>query len=431
MKLNLMAATTALVLAASLTGCSKGSSASSSASQAGSASKKSIRVFNIKVEIDSQLKDFAKAYEEKTGIHVEIESSGGGADNQGILKGYKASDNMPDIFVFEGPGHFAVWHNDMTTLDGEEWAKDTAAAYTDGGHVYGFPYAVEGYGLAYNADLLAKAGVDPATLTSYDGYKAAFEKLNSMKSALGIDAVVSMTASVAAGMTWVTGTHNFGVYLSAGLPQGDQHIINDALEGKVDRSRLNDFADYVKLLFDYSDQNILLTGNYDQQLQAFEDGKTVFLHQGNWVDPSFAAAGTNFKMAFAPHAFSKSQKIDGIQVGAPSWWAVYKDGNVEEAKKFLNEFAHSDAGRDARINKMSLISPFASDTAKPTSPLSASVADYVSRGKTYPWEQFKMPDGFTQDTLGPIYELLAQGKISTEEFANMVADAIATVPSLR
>lgn len=431
MKLNLVAATAALALAGSFMGCSKGSAPASSSSSSSSSAKKSIRVFNIKVEIDSQLKDFAKAYEDKTGVHVEIESSGGGADNQGILKGYKASDNMPDIFVFEGPGHFAVWHNDMTSLDGEAWTKDTAAAYTDGGHVYGFPYAVEGYGLAYNADLLEKAGIDPASLTSYAGYKAAFEKLNSMKSALGIDSVVSMTAGVAAGMTWVTGTHNFGVYLSAGLSNGDEHIVNDALEGKVDRARLTDFADYVKLLFDYSDQTVLLTGNYDQQLQAFQDGKAVFLHQGNWVDPSLTAAGTNFKMAFAPHAFSKSQKIDGIQVGAPSWWAVYKDGNVEEAKKFLNEFSQSSEGRDARINKMSLISPFTSDSAKPSSPLSASVADYVSRGKTYPWEQFKMPDGFTQDTLGPIYELLAQNKITTAQFVDMVADAIATVPSLR
>ncbi|MCR5620715.1 MAG: extracellular solute-binding protein [Treponema sp.] len=431
MKLNLVAATAALALAGSFMGCSKGSAPASSSSSSSSSAKKSIRVFNIKVEIDSQLKDFAKAYEDKTGVHVEIESSGGGADNQGILKGYKASDNMPDIFVFEGPGHFAVWHNDMTSLDGEAWTKDTAAAYTDGGHVYGFPYAVEGYGLAYNADLLEKAGIDPASLTSYAGYKAAFEKLNSMKSALGIDSVVSMTAGVAAGMTWVTGTHNFGVYLSAGLSNGDEHIVNDALEGKVDRARLTDFADYVKLLFDYSDQTVLLTGNYDQQLQAFQDGKAVFLHQGNWVDPSLTSAGTNFKMAFAPHAFSKSQKIDGIQVGAPSWWAVYKDGNVEEAKKFLNEFSQSSEGRDARINKMSLISPFTSDSAKPSSPLSASVADYVSRGKTYPWEQFKMPDGFTQDTLGPIYELLAQNKITTTQFVDMVADAIATVPSLR
>lgn len=423
MKKQLIAAMAATALAFSFAGCSKKEMTASKA--------KSIRVFNIKVEIDSQLKDFAKAYEAKTGVHVDIESSGGGADNQGILKGYKASDNMPDIFVFEGPGHHAVWNLDMALLDDEEWVKDTAAAYTADGHVFGFPYAVEGYGMAYNADLLAKAGVDPATLTTYEGYKAAFEKLDSKKAELGIDSVVSLTAGVAAGMTWVTGTHNFGVYLSAGLPNGDTHIVDEALNGQVDTSRLTEFADYVKLLMKYSDQNILLTGNYDQQLQAFTDQKAVFLHQGNWVDPSIEASGAKFNMAFAPHAFAKGKTIDGIQVGAPSWWAVYKNGNVEEAKAFLNAFAHSADGRDARINKMHLISPFTSDSMKPSSPLSASVSEYVSQGKTYPWEQFKMPDGFTQDTLGPIYELLAQDKITTQQFVEMVTKAIAIVPTMR
>ncbi len=419
MKKQVMAAAAAVVMALSLASCGKG----------GSSKKKSIRVFNIKVEIDQQLKDYAKVYEAQTGVHVDIESVGGGADNQGVLKGYKASDNMPDIFVIEGPGHFAVWKDDVIALDGEKWASDTAAAYTDGGHVYGFPYAVEGYGMAYNADLLAKAGIDPASLTNIDAYRAAFEKLNSMKKELGINAVVSMGSSIAGGLTWVTGNHNFGVYLSAGLANGDHHVIDDLLKGKVDKARLSEFADYVKLIFDYSDPTILTSGNYDQQLQAFADQKTVFLHQGNWVDPSIAQTGATFKMAFAPHAFS-SATIDGIQVGAPSWWVVYKDGNVEEAKAFLNAFALSPEGRDARINKMSCISPYSSDTLKPSTPFSASVADYVSRGKTYPWEQFKMPDGFGQDTLGPIYELLANKKITKEQFVEQVTAAVAKIPSL-
>ena len=42
-----------------------------------------------------------------------------------------------------------------------------------------------------------------------------------------------------------------------------------------------------------------------------------------------------------------------------------------------------------------------------------------------------MPDGFCMDTLGPIYELLAQKKITTSQFVKMVTDAVATVPSKR
>ncbi|MCI1209795.1 MAG: extracellular solute-binding protein [Treponema sp.] len=399
--------------------------AKDSSSSSGS-NGKSIRVFQLKVEIDQPLKDYAKVYEQQTGVHVEIESAGGGADTQGVLKGYLASDNMPDIFVFEGPGQYKVWKDQMATLDSEKWAGDTSAAYKADGHVYGFPYAVEGYGLAYNADLLAKAGIDPAGLTTIDAYKAAFKKLDSMKDTLGINCVVAMAASVSTGMTWVTGNHNFGVYLSTGLKPGDEHVINDLLNGKVEPDRLAQYADWVKLLFDYSDKNVLLTGNYDQQVQLFTDQKAVFCHQGNWIDPNLEAAHITFTPGFAPHAFSH-EVTDGIQVGAPSWWAVYKDGNVTEAKKFLEAFAESDAGRDARINKCAMISPFKSDTMKPKTPLAADVSNWVSKGKTYPWEQFKMPDGFGTDTLGPIYEMLANGSITTDQFVKMVTDAVAEI----
>lgn len=388
----------------------------------------SIRIFQLKVEIDSQLKDYAKLYEEETGVHVEIESIGGGADTQGTLKGYLAADNMPDIFVFEGPGHYQVWKDYMADLSNEKWVAETASAYVgDDGKVYGFPYAVEGYGLAYNKDLLDKAGVDPTTLTTIDAYKNAFAKLNGMKDELGINSVISMGVSSSGGLTWVSGNHNFGVYLSTGLANGDTTVIDDLLAGQVDKDRLTQYAEYVKLLFDYSDPSILLTGNYDQNVQAFIDQKAVFIHQGNWIDPNLPE-NPGFEMGFAPHAFS-CEVTNGVQVGAPSWWAIYKDGNVEAAKDFLTAFALSDNGQDARINKMSLISPYTSDTIKPSAPLSANIQEWVAAGKTYDWQQFKMPDGFGQDTLGPIFELLAQGSITTNQFVQLVSDAVAEIPT--
>lgn len=384
----------------------------------------SLRVFNGKVEIDEQLKAFAAAYSEKTGVKVEIESIGGGADIGATLKGYKASDNMPDTFMIAGPADYEMWKENMISLDDEEWVKETQAAYTADGHVYGFPYAVEGYGLAYNPDLLAKAGINPASLTTIDAYEAAFKKLDSMKSELGINAVVSMAASASGGMTWVTGLHNVGVYLSTGLESGDTSVVDDMLDGKVDADRLAQYAAYVKLLFDYSDPVVLTTGGYDQQVGAFADGKTVFCHQGNWIDGNLKDA--TFKAAFAPHAFSH-EVTDGIQVGAPSWWCVTKGGNEQAAKDFLTAFALSDDGRKARITEMSMISPYTSDTLKPTTALSESVQDWVAAGKTYPWEQYKMPDGFGMNTLGPIYELLANGTITTDQFAQMFTDAVATI----
>ena len=115
MKRKLVAAIMACLMASSLVACGSGSgdagnaggseaAATGSESSGGgaAASGKSIRLVNGKIEVDAQLKKLAEMYEKESGVHVEIESMGGGVDIQGELKGYYQSDNMPDIFVCGG-----------------------------------------------------------------------------------------------------------------------------------------------------------------------------------------------------------------------------------------------------------------------------------------------------------------------------------------
>ena len=127
----------------------------------------SIRLVNGKIEVDAQLKKLAEMYEKETGTKVEIESMGGGIDIQGTLKGYYQSDNMPDIFVNGSGADFANWTDMLVDMSDQEWASDTDAAYVDESQgTIGFPYTTEAIGLAYNKDILDKAGIDPSTLTS-------------------------------------------------------------------------------------------------------------------------------------------------------------------------------------------------------------------------------------------------------------------------
>ena len=127
----------------------------------------------------------------------------------------------------------------------EKWVNDTSVPFKSDGKVFGFPVAVEGWGLAYNADILKKAGVDPLTLDNYAAYKAAFEKIDAMKASLGLKSVVSMAASI--DMSWVTRDHDLNALLSNGLPYGDMSVTNDLLAGKVDAKRLSEYADWVEL----------------------------------------------------------------------------------------------------------------------------------------------------------------------------------------
>jgi raffinose/stachyose/melibiose transport system substrate-binding protein len=379
-----------------------------------------------KVEITAAMQDYAKLYKEKTGVDVKVITGGGSSDYNTVLKAEMASGREPDIWVIEGPTGYELWKDKIADMTGEEWTKYTDAAYMDGDKVVGFPVSVEGYGLAYNADILAKAGIDPKTLTNVDAYKAAFEKLDSMKEELGLDMVVSMVAGTVPGMTWVTGLHNFNVYLTLGNERNDTTYIDQVLAGKVDEARFHDYCQYVDLLFKYSTQDMLLNGTQDAQLAAFANGKAAFYHQGNWMDPSLVQLNPSFEIAYAPHAFLH-EDTDGILVNPPSWYVVNANGNKDEAIAYLNYLATSEDGADYMVNKAAMVPAFTNVTIAPSTPLSKSVMEWNAAGKTYDWQQYKLPDGFGMGTLGPIYELLAQQAIDVDTFETMMKDAIAGI----
>jgi len=384
-----------------------------------------ITIVNNKVEIGPALDAYCAEYSAKAGYTVQAITAGGSTDYNTALKAEFNSGKEPDIFVIEGPSGYELYSEKIATMNDAEWTKYTAAAYLDpDGNVVGFPVAVEGYGLAYNKQMLEKAGIDPATLTNVDAYKAAFEKLDSMKDELGLDAVVSLACGSAAGMTWVSGLHNFNVYLTVGLDRNDTSIIDQVLAGKVDEERFHQYCEYVALLFQYSDRDMLVTGTQDMQLAAFAQQKTAFYHQGNWMDPNIATLGDlGFDMAYAPHAFMH-EDTDGILVNPPSWYVVNKNGNVDEAIAFLNSIATTEEGHDYMVNKAGMVPAFTNVTLQPAGPLSKSVMAWNAAGKTYSWQQYKLPDGFGMGTLGAIYDLFAQGACDEPTFETLMKDAI-------
>lgn len=307
-----------------------------------------VTLMHNKTEIAEPLTNYANAYSEANGYNVKIISAGGSIDYETALKAQFANEE-PDIFAITGASMYETFKDYMVDMAGEPWNEYTAYAYTgENGEVVGFPIAIEGYGMAYNADVLAKAGIDPATLTNVNAFREALEKLDSMKDELGLDACISMVCSSATGMTWVTAEQNFNVYLSAGLDYNDSSIIDLLLEGKVDAERFHSYCEYVGLIFKYSEKNILVSGTQDQQLTAFTSGKTAFYHQGNWMDPNILAIGVDFDMGYIPFSFLETD-LKGIMISAPSWYVINKNSaNIEEAKQFLNAMATTPEGHHYR-----------------------------------------------------------------------------------
>ena len=388
-----------------------------------------IRLFNGKIEIAEPLEHAAKAYEEATGKHVEVESLGGGVDLQATLKQYYQAGNMPEIFVFEGAPDLANWTGMVVDMSDQEWAKDTDAGFVDeSGALVGFPYTTEAIGLAYNKSILEKAGVDPASITGPESMKAAFEKIDSMKDELGITAVIGYCAN-ATELYWSTGQHLFGQYLDAGLARDDTTYFDLLMQGKLDQERFTAFAEMVDLFNQYSDPALLVSGNYDMQVSGFAAGKYAFVTQGSWIGSSltnqykdqYAAAG-NFECGYVPYAFIEG--IDTILTNAPSHWAVYKDGNVAEAEEFLNWLAGPD-GQQIMVQEAGCVSPFKSCTVVANDPFAGPVSEYAAAGKTSSWHWMGQPSNLAQDFTGAIFQDFAMGLEDVQSFVEAMTDIIA------
>jgi raffinose/stachyose/melibiose transport system substrate-binding protein len=375
----------------------------------------SVVIYQNKVEIGEQLMAFAALYEQETGVKVTVKTSGGDTPYAENLKAEFQSDRQPDIYVIEGMGGYNTWKTKLTPFENEEWMDLTTLEFAVDGQVYGFPVAVEAWGMAYNKDILDQAGVDPATLTSQAAYKAAFEKIDAMKGELGLKSVVAMAAGP--DMRWVTGLHNFNGYLSAGLEYGDTSVLDKLNNGEADVERLTEYADWVELLFAYADEAVLLTGNYDAQVGQFATGQAAFVHQGNWIDPWLTDNGVDFPMGFAPHA-SVYGEHNAIFIGAPSYYVLNSDSqNQEAAKAFLNFMATTEAGHNYMVNEAKMVPAFTNVTLVPDTPLSANVTEWLNKDNgAYTWLQNDMPDGFGMGTIAPLYESYAKGDLDKAAF---------------
>ena len=389
-----------------------------------------IKLVNNKAEIQEGLAILADTYKEQTGVTVSIDTIGGGQDTQAILKNYYQAGDMPDIFVFEGDTHYETWKDLLADLSDEAWTNDTEAEYVGpDGKVYGFPTTTEAIGLSYNKSILDKAGIDPKSITGPESMRAAFEKIDSMKDELGLTAVVGYYTE-SANLWWTAGQHLFGTYLDSGLARDDStylDLINDG--GKLDPERIAAFADMVALFNEYTDP-LGISGSYDDQVLGFASGKYAFVTQGSWIGASmtttyadqYAAAG-NFEVGMIPYAFIEGQ--DTIQTNSPNWWGLYKDGNVDAAKAFIQWCSQNDGGQQILAEKCGCVSPFVSSQYAPADPYAKTIADYTAAGKTSAWHWQGWKAGLAQNVSAVIFQDFAKGSIKdTTQFVDTLQKAV-------
>ena len=159
MKKFLSAALAAAMTAGLLAGCGSNKTDSASSDSSKKDDKGSVYYLSFKPEQAEQWEAVAKAYTEETGVQVKVQTAASGTYEQ-TLKSEIAKKDAPTLFQVNGPVGYQNWKDycmDLSDTDLYSWLndKDMAIKGEDGG-VYGIPYAVEGYGIIYNEEIMDK-----------------------------------------------------------------------------------------------------------------------------------------------------------------------------------------------------------------------------------------------------------------------------------
>ena len=298
------------------------------------------------------------------------------------------------------------------------------AAANVGGKQVGVPSTAEAFGLLYNKELLAKAGVDPKKITTRSELEAAFKKVE----ASGTGAVRFSS------IWWSLGAHFTNKYFSNASPthEGRLKVLDALADGTKDLSADPVFKNYLAtfdLLNKYNQAKPNTTDTeYDLSAADLASGKAAFWFMGNWAEPSLLTASPKSNFGIIPLPISDDAKAYGnnsISVGVPGYFMVDNVQSTSAQRRgavdFLTWLYTSPAGQKrvagpVEDGGMNFIPVYKGFTIQPKTNMAREISTYVTAGKTLEWINTYYPAG-GQDKYGASGQKLMAGKIDGKQYA--------------
>ena len=351
-KLLAIALTTTLV-ASAFVGCgSKETTSNSTEEGTGKSATEEIYFLNFKPEIADVYKKIAKDYEDETGVKVKVETAASGTYEQ-TLKSEIAKKDAPTIFQINGPVGYQSWKDYCLDLKDTELyghLLDKSLAVTSGDGVYGIPYAVEGYGIIYNDEIMQKyfalegKSTDVNSIediNNFDKLKAVVEDMQDNKDKLGIEGVFAST-SMAAGNAWRWETHlaNLPLYYEFKDNAGES---GDVLQAGLDANEIEfkynkNFKNIYDLYTDnsVSEKGVLGNKSVDDSMAEFALGDCAMVQNGNWAWSQINGIDGNTvkeeNIKFLPiYTGIAGEENQGLCIGTENYLAI--NSQVSEEKQ--------------------------------------------------------------------------------------------------
>ncbi len=303
-------------------------------------------------------------------------------------------------------------------------SKDLLAAANVGGKQVGVPSTAEAFGLLYNKEVLAKAGVDPKKITTRAELEAAFKKVQ----ASGTGAVRFSS------IWWSLGAHFTNKYFAnaAKTHEGRLKVLDALADGTKDLAADPVFKNYLatfELLKKYNQAKPNTTDTeYDLSVADLASGKAAFWFMGNWAEPNLLTAAPDSNFGIIPLPISNDAKAYGnnsISVGIPGYFMIdAKQSSAAERKgavDFLTWLYTSPAGQKrvagpVEDGGMSFIPVYKGFKVQPKTNMAREISAYVTAGKTIEWINTYYPAG-GQDLYGASGQKLMADAITGQQYA--------------
>lgn len=352
-----------------------------------------ITLLNTKAEIQVALEKMGAAFEEKSGVHVEVMPVTDGDSPYTKMVSLYNSGNPPTLAILDTTDVIALAEEKAVDLTEEPWTAEAEEYLTRiNGKVYSFPLCIEGRGLIYNKKVIEDAlgeEFDPESVRTLDEFVELLDRL--------VDAGIEKPVSLAK-EDWSLGAHHLQYIYETydGTSEGAAKIIEELKNGdlKVESyDRVYELLDMFDVLKKYNvAKGDPLGADYDEMAIDLADGKTAFWFNGNWAWPNLEEAGADNEdeYGFLPYFMnndpddfvnSKIQASPSKQVMMDSIVATEKEQAA--AKEFLNWIVYSEIGQQMLVKTCNVIPPFINNPYEPADPLSRNIYERVQAGEAF------------------------------------------------
>lgn len=341
------------------------------------------------------------------------------ASNQyaSTLKSEMAKANPPVIFQTNGPVGLQGSLADVADLENTKFygilADKSMALKTPEGMIAAIPYAVEGYGIIYNAKILnayfALPGAKASSVEEINNFatlKAVVEDMQAKKDQLGIKGVFAST-SMAPGNDWRWQTHLFNVPMWAEFDakaNGGDATLTGLAAKEFDFAYGANFKAIWDLYLENSTTAKGLLGgkSVDDSMAEFALGQCAMVQNGNWGAsqilgvPGNTVADEDIK--FLPiYIGLDGEETQGLAVGTENYLSFNKAASAEAlegADVFLTWLFSSSTGKKIVKENLGFITPFNTfnEDEMPSDPLAKQVVAWMNNGaKSVPWTFAAIP----------------------------------------